>query len=348
LIEGDVFLQLKINKLTSAEIAAIWTTFMNNSLLIFTLKYFIEKNEDKEIRRIIKHCINMFNERLTKMTSFFAETNYPIPCGFTDQDVNVKAPRLYTDNFVLFYLLQMARTGVGVYSTYLPLLSRQDILDFFVKCISQAVEVSKWITEIMLLNGIFVQAPLIDIPAKIDYVKNEDFLGSWLGREVRALHAKEITFLFSNIQTNVIGKTLITGFSQVAESEKVREYMVRGEKIAAKHIEIFTSILRKEDILPPTPAWNDMVVTDSTVAPFSDKLMVATIMLTIEGGMGFYGIGLALDTRHDLVAKFMRLMTEIGKYGADGIKIMINNGWLEQPPQAIIPSTKTSNDIATV
>lgn len=339
-------MQSKINKLTSAEIAAIWTTFMNNSLLISTLKYFIEKNEDKEIRPIIENCINMFNERLVKMTSFFAEANHPIPCGFSDQDVNVKAPRLYTDNFVLFYLLQMARTGVGVYSTYLPLLSRQDVLDFFVKCISQAVEVSKWITEIMLLKGIFVKAPLIDIPAKIEYVKNEDFLGSWLGGEVRTLHSKEITYIFSNIQTNVIGKTLITGFGQVAESEKVREYMVRGGKVAAKHIEIFTSILRKEDILPPTPAWNDMVVTDSTVAPFSDKLMMATIMLTIEGGMRFYGIGLDLDTRHELVAKFIRLMIEVGKYGADGINIMIDNGWLEQPPLAIIPSTKTSDSIA--
>ena len=110
--------------------------------------------------------------------------------------------------------------------------------------------------------------------------------------------------------------------------------MTRGKKIASKHIEIFSTILKKVNILAPTPHWNDMVVTDSTVAPFSDKLMMAILMYANEGGMGFYGAGLALDIRHDIVAKFIRLIIEVGKYGTDGIKIKIKNGWLEQPPQA--------------
>jgi Protein of unknown function (DUF3231). len=54
--------------------------------------------------------------------------------------------------------------------------------------------------------------------------------------------------------------------------------------------------------------------------------------------MGFYGVGMALDIRRDIVARFIKLIIEIGKYGADGIKINIKNGWLEQPPQAIIHS----------
>ena len=35
------------NDLTSAELAAVWTTYMNNSLLICTFKYFLEKMKIK-------------------------------------------------------------------------------------------------------------------------------------------------------------------------------------------------------------------------------------------------------------------------------------------------------------
>jgi len=53
--------------------------------------------------------------------------------------------------------------------------------------------------------------------------------------------------------------------------------------------------------------------------------------------MGFYGVGMALDIRRDIVARFIKLIIEIGKYGADGIKINIKNGWFRAAtPKAII------------
>ncbi|MDD4345521.1 MAG: DUF3231 family protein [Desulfitobacteriaceae bacterium] len=172
-------------------------------------------------------------------------------------------------------------------------------------------------------------------------MKNKDFLAGLLKGERRSLHIREITLLFSNIQTNTLGKVMVTGFGQAAESEQVKEYMNQGKKIASKHIEIFSGILKKDNISASAPHWNDIVVTDSTVAPFSDKLMMAIIMYANQGGMEFYGAGLALDIRHDIVAKFIRLVTEVRKYAVDGIEIMIKNGWLEQPPQAVIPSALT-------
>ncbi|MFX4261710.1 DUF3231 family protein [Pelotomaculum propionicicum] len=39
--------------------------------------------------------------------------------------------------------------------------------------------------------------------------------------------------------------------------------------------------------------------------------------------------------RRDLSATFIRLIAEILDYAGDGLNIMINNGWFEQPPQAV-------------
>jgi hypothetical protein len=41
-----------------------------------------------------------------------------------------------------------------------------------------------------------------------------------------------------------------------------------------------------------------------------------------------------LSPRHDLGSIYVRLSAEVSQFVEDGANIMIENGWLEQPPQA--------------
>jgi len=50
--------------------------------------------------------------------------------------------------------------------------------------------------------------------------------------------------------------------------------------------------------------------------------------------VGFYGTGIALSLRGDIVVMYNRLSLEVQLYSEDGANIMIKNGWLEQPPMA--------------
>jgi hypothetical protein len=51
-------------------------------------------------------------------------------------------------------------------------------------------------------------------------------------------------------------------------------------------------------------------------------------------GMSFYGTSLSRSPRTDLGVDYGRPMIEVGQYASDGAKLMIENGWLEQPPLA--------------
>lgn len=108
--------------------------------------------------------------------------------------------------------------------------------------------------------------------------------------------------------------------------------MVRAKEIATKHIEVFHDFLNKSDV--PTPMTWDGEVTDSTVAPFSDKLMMFHVSAINAVGLADYGDALGTTVRLDLSTSYARLMAETGKFGEDGANIMIDNGWMEQPPQA--------------
>src|SRR5699024_9578937 len=104
-------------------------------------------------------------------------------------------------------------------------------------------------------------------------------------------------------------------------------------EIAGKHLEVFSSILSNNYLSEGTLNLTSEV-TDSTVSPFSDKLMLYHITALIASGVGQYGASMSVSPRRDLGEKYARLSAEIALYAEDGANIMINKGWMEQPPKA--------------
>jgi hypothetical protein len=59
-----------------------------------------------------------------------------------------------------------------------------------------------------------------------------------------------------------------------------------------------------------------------------------TECLNESAGIAHYGRSFSLSPRRDLGAIYVRLSAEIALFSEDGANIMIENGWMEQPPQA--------------
>ena len=94
--------------LTAAEMSGLWTQYINDTIAVCVNSYFLEKVEDEEVRPIIEWTLDTAKENVSIMQELFQKENFPIPIGFTEQDVNPKAPRLFTDTFFLMYLRQMS------------------------------------------------------------------------------------------------------------------------------------------------------------------------------------------------------------------------------------------------
>jgi hypothetical protein len=318
-------------KLTSAEISNLWNTYMNDSLALCTLKYFQEKVQDAEIKPVIKYALELSQKHINYLTKLFHKENHPVPQGFGDEDVDVNAPALFLDTFYLHYIKQMSRIGVGAHGLALSLAARADIRKFYHECLQEAALLDEKVTTIEQSKGLYIRAPYVLSPTKIEFVEKQSFLGHLIGKQ-RPLLAIEITHLYANIQTNALGKSLVMGFSQAAQSKEVQEFMVRSRDIASKHIEVLGSVMRESHLKVPM-TWDD-TVTNSTTPPFSDKLMMFHVGAIVAVGIADYGASLAISMRRDLAAHYVRLTAEIGQIAEDGANIMINNGWMEQPPQA--------------
>jgi hypothetical protein len=289
--------------------------------------------EDKEIRSIIEFTLQLSEAHVQKLQAFFNEEQEPIPHGFSlKTDVNKDASRLYTDDFYLFYIQNIGKLGLEFYTQCLANCARLDLCEYFTECLHESARLLNKATEVMLKKGTFIRAPYIHTAKKVEYIQKVTYLAGWFGNR-RPLNAIEISNIYFNMIQNQLGRTFLMGLSQVAKVQQVRDYMIRGRDISDKHVEIFASFLSKE-FLPSAAAW-DSLPTDSTVSPFSDKLIMFHTVTLTAAGIAHYGRGFGLSPRHDLGAMYVRLTSEIAHFADDGADIMIENGWLEQPPQTI-------------
>ncbi|MFC5464872.1 DUF3231 family protein [Lederbergia graminis] len=321
-------------QLTSAEIAIIWTAYMNDSMSKCVLNYFQHIVGDKDIRRIVELAYNTSSAHIEKLTELYQVEKLPLPTGFTEEDVNVNAPRLYTDPFLLQYITHMARVGMLAYSGFITMSARVDIKRYFIKGLSEAADLFAKCTDVLLEKGLYVRAPKIPYPTESSFVDSKEYLSGFsFFNKQRPINAIEISHLYMNGLSNDIGSKLSLSFAQTCQNEEVEKWMLRGRDIAQKHVKLFSDILIKDDV--QSPVSSDISVTDSTTAPFSDKLMMFHMGLLSAAGTGNYATSAAASQRTDLVIAYERLSLEIALYAKDGANIMIRNGWMEQPPTTV-------------
>jgi hypothetical protein len=230
---------------------------------------------------------------------------------------------------------------MSLYSVAIPLVTRKDIRDFFIKCLNGTVNLMAMVNDTLIEKGVLMHSPPMPSPNKIDFIDKQSYLNGFFGN-VRPLYGLEIAHLYGNINNDITSKALIIGFSQGARLEKVRKYLVRGKNINQKHIEKLSGMLTQVNL--PSPPLLDHLVTPSTTPVFSDKLMVFHKIDMFSMKIREYANGVSLSARKDIAALYARCEMDVGLYVEDGANLMIDQGWMEQPPEVINRAKLVSKD----
>jgi len=318
--------------LCSSEISGIWNSYIGENQFICLVKYFSNRVDDNETRDLLLYALDLSNQRINTLTNIFNQEKLPIPKGFIDEDVNINAPRLFTDTLYLHYLSYAARVAIRSYGLIFNRITRSDVRDYFSKCIIESIDLSNRVSELSLSKSILIRAPHIEVSKETQYIKSDSFMLDWFGKK-RALLTDEITHIFSIINDTILRRALITGFSQVCRDKKTFNYLSKVLALSAQQNKDLNLILIEENL--PITGYSDSYVTDSTISPFSDKLILNKMLLMYKVKISNVGMALAEISRSDLSSIFAKQLEECTKYTQDGMSILIDHGWLEQPPQAI-------------
>lgn len=317
---------------TAIELGKLWAAYLGNSMSNRILSYFLKNVEDEHVKILLENGYNLTVDFMKTIEKFLTNDKAVIPIGFTEEDVNLGAPRLFEDQFYVHYLKYAAKAGLSLYAIAIPLTLREDIREFFIHCSTCTTILLGQINNVLIEKGYIIKAPTIPVPTKVDFIQKENYLNGFFG-DVRELHALKITHLYDNIENNITSKALLIGFSQVAKKDKVRNYFVRGKEITDKEVQRFQDKMHKGNL--PFPSQIDHLVTDSTFSPFSDRIMVFHKVDMFAIKIRSFANSMAVNGRRDIGLMYMKSLSEVSLFVEDGANIMIENGWMEQPPKAI-------------
>jgi hypothetical protein len=319
-------------KLTSSEASMLWSTYIGDTMSICVLTHFLQTCEDQDVKPIIELALGYSKEHVAQLSDLFTKEGIPIPNGFGEQDVNLQAKKLFSDVTYLRYLDHMGKTGLNSYSLAKSVSARKDVRNIFKEYSNQTETLYDRNTELMQEKGVFIRAPYMAYPEKVEYVTERKFLGGLIGHR-RPLLGIEIAHLGINIEVANVAKTMLLGFSQVAQSKKLSDYFKDGYELGKKMVEDFMIKLQDDDNSYPS-TW-DSTITNSKEAPFSDKLMLFHSNAQSAIGIGDFGLAIAASLRKDVTLNYEGHILKLGAYAEQGAKLLIDHGWFEKPPQSI-------------
>ena len=330
-MQGGITLSLT-NPISSSEVGTLWLTYQEKTLIMRILEYFMKKADDDEARNILGGLWQELNYYVIEIEKIFKKQGIVIPIGFNKEDVNLEAPKLYDNGFDVMIVRILKEVSMGMYTINMNMAYNDDVIRIYEGLTTVTHKIYKLATQNLLKKGILALPPKVTMPRTTEFIKSKKYMSGFNPfNSKRALNDIELGFLHHGIEANNIGMQLITGFAQCAQNKEVRKYLEKGKDLAKKQIKIFQEILLDNDI--QFSATSGSTVTTSTVAPFSDKLMMHCV--TFLNGFCMVGnsFGTFFTLRNDIALKITLLAKDIYFYGQEGIEIMIKHGWFEEPPQ---------------
>ncbi|MCJ7689237.1 MAG: DUF3231 family protein [Clostridiaceae bacterium] len=319
-------------QITSSEIGILWMIYTSQSARLAVFSIFRDKTIDIEAKNILDAYIIDTTNIKNKIINLFNNENVVIPLGINEQDIVSEAPPLFDDIFNIMNLrratkLFTGRTGVFCIMSYMKELNDILKLDFEI-----SNKYYMMTTNYLLGKGVLTKSPYVTMPKKVEFIEDKNYLSGYnILSDKRSLDTIEVGYISEAMENAILDMKFLTGFAQVAKEIEVKKYLIEGKELLKKHIIELSNMLLQSDIeLPSTRAGK---VTDSTQAPFSDKLMMYVNSLISNTPLGFTALGTSFSMRNDLPIKLGLISKDTLDYTRKGSKIMIKYKWMEQPPQ---------------
>ena len=317
-------------ELTSGEYGIVWQAYMDKVLFQQLFTCFAHSTIEPQAKRILEEYTSQNTRLVDALKLILQKEQMSVPLAFTSEDIDLNAPKLFDDLFHIAFLRLMAKTTLGSNAFNLSMSYREDVRGYFSNALKFSDAIYNTCTKYIKALGILPHPPYMAAPKGTQFVQESKFLKGVLTGNKRPLSAMEVSFLFSVIKANNVGVTMMKGFAQVAKDKQVAEYFTRGEQLAQSIADDITEVMMQNNVYPRLP-WS-FTLSDSKTAQFSDKFMMGVSEVLTGLGIAGKAANASTGMRSDLVLKMGMSTVKVLNFGSDGLKLMIDRGWLEEPP----------------
>src|SRR5699024_6119921 len=156
-----------------------------------------------------------------------------VPIGFTQEDVNLDAPRLYENGFDIMFSRVLKKISLSMYALHITTSYREDIVKLYMDIIDISKTYYNCFTQYLLEEGLLPRPNYISMPKSVGYITDKNYLkGTNIFDNKRALNTVEFSYLYQTIEVNVTGMQLMTSFAQCAKHQEVQKYFTKGKELS--------------------------------------------------------------------------------------------------------------------
>ena len=187
-------------------------------------------------------------------------------------------------------------------------------------------------TNYLLGKGVLPRPPYITMPTQVEFIEDKNYMSGFnLFADKRALNTIEVGYINEGVEDNILVMQLMAGFAEVAKDSEVKKYFIEAKELSKTIVTVLSDLLLKSDVQPPS-TWAGKA-TNSTIPPFSNKLMMYIASLISSSSIGYTALGTSFSMRSDLQVKLALMAKNIFNFSKEGAKIMVKHKWMEEPPQ---------------
>ncbi|WP_419887733.1 DUF3231 family protein [Neobacillus niacini] len=319
--------------LTTSELGYLWTGLAINNMSKWYLTVFCEHSQDKEIKDLYSFALQITNDLIVNRDKLLSNEGYPVPIGFLESDINVSAPPLFSNRFLLKYLHIAVQLGLEFHSRSLALSTRVDVRNYNIDCLNASIQLHERTIDMMLNKGIYWRTPTLpssQVPKKI---QKSSYLNGWIGGR-RPFNSMELANLYEIIDLLIVMEALCIGFTQTSDTEEVAKLFQEGTTVIRKQYSRLSIILEENEL--PVPSNYSAEVLGSKDRVFSDRIMVCHLAGLFGSLLSQYGFSIGSVMRHDLVVEYTMLISKVGSFSEKITRFLIEKEWLEKVPGSIL------------
>jgi hypothetical protein len=319
-------------QITSSEVGTLWKIYMELSEEILVHDFFNDKTIDNEAKNIITSYITEGSNIKNEIANIFNNEGAVIPIGFNSEDILKDAPTLFDDIFHIMFLRQMMKLNLGFDAVYTAISYKKEVQNILKLHYDVTFKYYTMTTEYLLKKGVFAKPPNVTMPKQVEFVEDKSYMSGFNPfSQKRTLNTIEVGYIYESLEFNVFFMKLLTGFAQVAKDSAVKKYFLEGMEIGKKNIDKLSSALLQSNI-QPSCTWAGMI-TESTIPPFSDKLMMYIVNMLSTTPLSYSALGTSYSFRNDLPLLLAVIAKSLFTFAKEGGKLMIEHKWMEEPPQ---------------
>lgn len=318
------------NNLNTAEYSNLWLAYYNNSMVECLITYFEKSTSSSSLKEILQETFTLSNYIKDTIIFLLKSNKQSKPIGFDlKEHVYQSDSVLFKDELIIECMKRISSAGLPIFSESYVRAINKEIRDFFLECHNQTAKIDNLINNLLKEKGMMQNQSLLIQNNNNKFIENKSF-NNILSLHKRSLTVTEVNWITVNTACNNVGVALLTGFAQVASKKSIKKYFIKARDVGKNHINILNGKLEENNL--PVISGLETYVTDTLTAPFSEKLMLAFSTYLNTLGNSNYGSGLALSGRKDLSLMYMNLITDVGSLTKDGLDLLIEYGWAEEPP----------------